>query len=655
MEPTHKAFRGLWRLYRAWREPSDRARAHAATLEPLQTRLQLLTSSLLGELVDVAASGGLGGMFGNTLLLPAQIDVFAERARNEQAYVLRALTHVRCAQLGIELPAEPSTQPAALALLLSAKVVISSLEQDFRGARTQRLELAPELLARRPRADSSTRRGVLEGLTQRILTDRDPWRSSLPSALAEWWAQVVALQPRSGAQLLQLASDAYVELTRVVPGATGAAPEPVILWGRLVGPRAHGGEGTLPADSAEARPQPKHVVKLRRALQLQRRSMPPREDKPLYHAFEKLETAEEYAGETGTPDPERDASSMQEALEDLTIATTVRTQERPHDLVRADVVAEPVGIEMAEDASPSLARVFCYPEWEHKRQRLRPDYCTVIHERLGLERHDPEAARRARDIVHLHRRHIEQIRSHLLQALYRRSVRNRQLDGPEIDVEAMVERHADLQARQNPSDRLYLSTRKSPQDFAVVILLDTSFSADAWIEGRRVLDVEIESLIVLGAALEGYVEEEVLVAAFHSQTRNAVRFGVIKELEQSWRETQMRAVTLTAQGYTRIGAAVRHATALLQDTEARHKLLLLVSDGKPTDFDRYEGNYGIEDVAHAVRSAAACSIQTFGLAIEKEAKLNLARMLGAGRYRILPNTHHLPDIMAEVFLALVSR
>jgi nitric oxide reductase NorD protein len=100
---------------------------------------------------------------------------------------------------------------------------------------------------------------------------------------------------------------------------------------------------------------------------------------------------------------------------------------------------------------------------------------------------------------------------------------------------------------------------------------------------------------------------------------------------------------------------VRHATALLQATEARHKLLLLVSDGKPTDFDRYEGNYGIEDIAHAMREAAACSIQTFGLAIEQEAKLYLARMLGAGRYRILPSTEQLPDVMADVFLALVTR
>jgi len=654
MEPTRKAFRGLWRLYQALRQPGHPVPENAALLEPLLPRLRMLASGMLGEVVDVAASGGLGGMFGNILLLPAQIDALAQRAHNEQAYILRTLMHVRCAELGYELPEEPSSQPAVLLLLMAAKHVLESLERDFPGARRQRLELAPELLARRARPHASDPGGMLEALTQHVLGASDPWQSSLQAPLAAWWAQVNSARARSAAELPGLASESYAALRRALPGPTGDVPQPVVLWGRLAGPAARSDTGAVPASSVEARIQPAHVVMLRRAIQLQRRNAPPREDKPLYHAFEKLETAEDYAGETGTPDAERDVASMQEALEDLTLATAVRTQERPHDLVRAEVVAEPVGLEIEEDVPPAQAQVFRYPEWDNRRKLLREEHCTVIHERLSV-RNDPESARRAQEIVRSHKRQIEDIRGHLLRSLYRRAMRNRQLDGPEIDVEAMVERHADLQAGQSPTDRLFLSTRRTSREFAVVMLLDNSFSTDAWIAGRRVLDVEIEALVVLGAALEGYIEAEVLVAAFHSHTRNSVHFDVLKDFAQSWREARERAPMLAPQGYTRIGAAVRHATALLQATEARHKLLLLVSDGKPTDFDRYEGNYGIEDVAHAVREASASSIQTFGLAIEQEAKLYLARMLGTGRYRILPNTARLPDVMAEVFLGLVTR
>jgi nitric oxide reductase NorD protein len=219
----------------------------------------------------------------------------------------------------------------------------------------------------------------------------------------------------------------------------------------------------------------------------------------------------------------------------------------------------------------------------------------------------------------------------------------------------MVERHADLAAGCTPPDRLYLAARKTFREIAILLLLDSSFSTDSWLDGRRVLDVEIESLLVLSEAFEGYIEEEVAVASFRSNTRTDVRFGVLKGFEDPWIQLRRVAPGLAPQGYTRIGAAVRHATAVLDAAKARQKLLLLVSDGKPTDYDRYEGRYGVEDVAQAVREAHQRHIRIFGLAVEKQAKRYLANMLGPGSYRILPRTDRLPEVMAEVFVGMLTR
>lgn len=649
MDPSRRLFRGLWRIWRRLGPQPAPPQPHAAELNALQGRLSILASCLLGEIVEVKPGSGLGGMFGRVLLLPERIEVFGDRDRNEQAYLLRVMMHVRCAELGIVVAEEPSSPGAALTLLLAARAVIESLERDYPGARELRLRLAPELCAHRPAPHASSPAGLLEGFSQLVLSGADPFRASLPGSVSAWWTR--AIDPRT---LPEHSRELYDALVEALPGPAGPPPEPVVLWGRLVAPAAAAELAEAARAELEPRAESARVITLRRAIQLRRRSAPRREDRPLYHAFEKLETAEDYAGETGTPDPEQDVASMQDAIEELSLATAIRTQERPRDLVRVDVLLEPGGLEAGAEPAEPASQVFHYPEWDHRHKRLREHYCTVIQERLPADGGDRAASGRAREIARKHKRHIDEIRMHLVRSLYRRTVRNRQLDGPEIDVEAMVERHADLHAKQSPPERLFLAARKSPREFAVALLLDTSFSSDAWIEGKRVLDVEIESLIVLAAALEGYVEQEVLVATFHSQTRNSVRFGVIKDFDQSWQSVHALAPSLAPQGYTRIGAAVRHATALLRATEARHKLLLLVSDGKPTDFDRYEGNYGIEDIAHAVREAAGSSIQTFGLAIEQKAKLHLARMLGAGRYRILPSTEHLPDVMAEVFVSMLT-
>src|SRR5690606_33571733 len=114
------------------------------------------------------------------------------------------------------------------------------------------------------------------------------------------------------------------------------------------------------------------------------------------------------------------------------------------------------------------------------------------------------------------------------------------------------------------------------------------------------------------------------------------------------------APSVTPGGYTRIGAALRHATHLLEGERAKNKLLLLLSDGKPIDYDRYEGRYGVEDVRKAVLEARQRDVRVFGLAVEKEAKLHLARMLGRGSYRILPRPGLLPEAMAEVFTAMIA-
>ncbi|MCA9606816.1 MAG: VWA domain-containing protein [Myxococcales bacterium] len=396
------------------------------------------------------------------------------------------------------------------------------------------------------------------------------------------------------------------------------------------------------------------MIELDRTIRLRRSQLGAREDKPLFHVFEKLETAEEYAGQNATPDASGDVERMKDAIDELRLGTAIRTAEDPRNLVRAEVLVEASSLEVAERAETIGERVFRYPEWYEKERRYRNDWVTVIEERYVPGAGGRVNAGIARRVLRDQRRHVEEVRGHLLRTLRRRQMRRRQAEGPEIDINAMVERHADLVAGHTPSDLLYRCERNALREIAILVLVDTSYSTDAWLDGRRVLDVEVESLLVLSGAFEGVMEEEVAVVSFRSHTRRDVRLGVLKGFRDSWAHLRSVAPGLHPEGYTRIGAAIRHATAILDEARARRKLLLIVSDGKPTDYDRYEGRYGISDVSMAVREARQRQVRCFGLAVEKEAKRHLAQMLGPGGYRILPRTTLLPDAMAEIFVDLVS-
>ena len=91
-----------------------------------------------------------------------------------------------------------------------------------------------------------------------------------------------------------------------------------------------------------------------------------------------------------------------------------------------------------------------------------------------------------------------------------------------------------------------------------------------------------------------------------------------------------------------MGAAVRHACALLERQPAALRLLLILSDGKPHDIDLYEGRYGIEDTRHALIDARTRGIKPFCVTIDKEGAAYLPHLFGPGGFTVLRKPEELP-------------
>ena len=161
------------------------------------------------------------------------------------------------------------------------------------------------------------------------------------------------------------------------------------------------------------------------------------------------------------------------------------------------------------------------------------------------------------------------------------------------------------------------------------------------------MDVAKETLLVLGEALEP-TGTQTYVGAFFSNTRRDCRWLEVKSFAGDWRAARRRLLALEPTGYTRIGPALRHGTTLLDAVSARRKLLLLVSDGKPTDYDQYEGLHGLQDVKQAVREAKQLGIATFALAIDAQARIYLAQMFGLNGYKTILHPSALTHAMEGV-------
>lgn len=223
-----------------------------------------------------------------------------------------------------------------------------------------------------------------------------------------------------------------------------------------------------------------------------------------------------------------------------------------------------------------------------------------------------------------------------------------------MDIDAYVESHADRRAGGHVDDRLYSRVRPARRDIAIVLLVDVSGSTDAWVAGKqRIIDVEKEALLIVSVALETLGDPHA-VLAFSGHGPDAVRVGYVKEFgQQDQGLVRRRIAGLGPERYTRTGAALRHANALLASRSAAHRLLLLLSDGKPNDEDRYEGRHGVEDTKQAVREAQLLGIHNFCLTVDRQAPSYLPAVFGPTGYTVLRNPARLPLVLVELITRLL--
>jgi nitric oxide reductase NorD protein len=224
----------------------------------------------------------------------------------------------------------------------------------------------------------------------------------------------------------------------------------------------------------------------------------------------------------------------------------------------------------------------------------------------------------------------------------------RQKEGPEIDLDAATQYLVERLRGGNPEDRLYTRKSRQPGDVSGFFLLDQSLSTDSWVEGRRVLDVMTEAIGVSGLLFEGSIRD-VQVAGIWSATRHHCSYQVLKSRQESWEAYFGRVSKIEPRGYTRMGPAIRHATESFKNSETRRRLLVFLTDGKPTDLDHYEGTHGIYDVKKACEEAEKSGIVPYAMTIERERKSHFPVMFK--NFSIV----HTPEMFSEALVRLLSK
>ncbi len=336
--------------------------------------------------------------------------------------------------------------------------------------------------------------------------------------------------------------------------------------------------------------------------------------------------------------------------------------------------------------TPDGVRSYLYDEWDFHKQVYIKGWCRLFEHRL--EGDDFDFIQRVHEKHGLLTQQVKRQFRYLKPESYKRV--RRVSDGDELDLDGIIEAVIDRRAGHATDEHVYVRREKASREVAAAFLLDMSASTDdpipdpdapppepvdpdkeddfmwgSWAKGRppeppkrRVIDVAKESLALMCEALEtlgdGYA-----IYGFSGYGHDEVEFYVAKEFQD-----RLSARTWAAMGAmkprrsTRMGPAIRHALAKIERQEVRMKVLIVVSDGFPQDYDygpdRTDHEYGIQDTAPALQEAERAGVQTFCVTIDRSGNDYLRRMCPDNRYLIIDEVAALPKELAKVYRTLTA-
>lgn len=301
------------------------------------------------------------------------------------------------------------------------------------------------------------------------------------------------------------------------------------------------------------------------------------------------------------------------------------------------------------DSGVPVAR---YAEWDYASAQQRPEWVTVVE-------YQPQQSR-PEIINHVLGQHADiehRISALVSQAKVSRPVRiKRRPEGDRLDIEACIRAFIDRRAGLVPEARVYESSALRQRDLSILVLLDISESTKDTIRGTAtsVYSVERAATALMAEAMAG-IGDPFAIHAFCSNGRNDVRYYRIKDFDQSYGALSKGRLAGLKPGYsTRMGAALRHAGAEISGQLAYRRLVLVVSDGEPSDVDVADQKYLVEDARKAVHDLGHNGIDVFCVALDSGGDEYLSRIFGRRNVVQIDKIESLPERLPMLYLRLTA-
>lgn len=343
-------------------------------------------------------------------------------------------------------------------------------------------------------------------------------------------------------------------------------------------------------------------------------------------------------------------------------AKTVRGEQgKPEDEDREDGATRSDSDERARQAAASkqcdalvepLSAPKRYDEWDYLIGRERAAWCTLL-EKPAIEGNEGEID----EVLERNRELVNRVKSLVRAVQVQRPVKlKRRLEGDRLDLDASINSLIDLRSGLPPDPRVYSLLGRQQRDLAVLVLLDLSQSTNDVVPsaGTTVLQLAREATALLADAMDR-IGDSFAIHGFSSNGRHDVGYFRFKDFDRSYGSlARARLAGMRGQLSTRMGTALRHAGSYLKERHTHRKLVLLITDGEPSDIDVHDSQYLVLDAKKAVEENQRHGIFTYCMSLDPRADRYVSRIFGMRNWTVVDQLRRLPEKLPLLYMRLTS-
>jgi nitric oxide reductase NorD protein len=301
------------------------------------------------------------------------------------------------------------------------------------------------------------------------------------------------------------------------------------------------------------------------------------------------------------------------------------------------------GTSTESSTAAALADKFIpYDEWDYRRHGYRRNWCSLRQRTIEGIKSDFVERTLAK-----HRGHLVKIRRRFEMMRTQERFARRRRHGDDIDLDALMDSIGDQCAGLPPSEKLFVRLIRNERSISTIFLVDMSNSTEGWV------GVAIKEALVLFCEALEVVGDDYGIYGFSGMRRMRSEVYRIKDIGERYdRKVKERIAAIAPKEYTRMGPPIRHLTKHLAGLDSKTKLLLILSDGKPEDYDDYKGTYAIEDTRKALAETRGKGIFSYCITIDRESHEYLEHLFGRGNYTFVREINQLPSRLTDIYRLL---